>query len=155
MHPNALLIQRFYQAFAARDGQAMAACYARDVVFHDPAFGELHGAEAGAMWRMLTLRAQDLELSVHDIQADAQQGSARWIARYTFSQTGRQVENHIQARFVFADGLILRHDDHFDLWRWARQALGAKGWLLGWTPLVQRAIRAQARRGLAAFQRQA
>jgi len=39
--------------------------------------------------------------------------------------------------------------DHFDLWRWLRQALGAKGVLLGWAPPVQSAVRAQAAKALA------
>lgn len=38
------------------------------------------------------------------------------------------------------------------MWRWARQALGTKGLLLGWTPLLKNAVRAQARKGLKAFQ---
>ena len=42
--------------------------------------------------------------------------------------------------------------DSFDLWRWSRQALGTKGLLLGWTPLVRNAVRAQALKGLRAFQ---
>ena len=33
---NADLIERFYAAFAARDGGAMAACYAPDARFSDP-----------------------------------------------------------------------------------------------------------------------
>jgi hypothetical protein len=63
------------------------------------------------------------------------------------------VHNLIDASFVFADGKIVRHIDTFDLYRWARQALGLKGRLLGWAPPVQNAIRAQAARGLEAFVR--
>ena len=48
MHPNAALIHRFYDSFAALDAAGMRACYHPDVVFHDAAFGELRGAEAGA-----------------------------------------------------------------------------------------------------------
>lgn len=151
-HPNAELITRFYQAFQRRDGEAMAACYAPDVHFRDPAFGELVGVEAADMWRMLTRRAQDLQLEFDQVWADERSGGARWTACYTFTQTGRPVVNRIQARFAFEAGLIVRHQDDFDLWRWARQALGAKGLLLGWAPPVQAAIRRQARKGLAAFQ---
>ncbi|MBF3199877.1 nuclear transport factor 2 family protein, partial [Pseudomonas aeruginosa] len=53
-HPNAELIERFYQAFQRLDGEAMAACYAPQATFHDPAFGELRGREVGDMWRLLT-----------------------------------------------------------------------------------------------------
>jgi hypothetical protein len=70
-----------------------------------------------------------------------------------FSQTGRTVVNHIEASFVFRDGKIAEHHDRFDLWRWAAQALGLKGVLLGWAPFVQKAIRRQAAKGLAAFQK--
>lgn len=150
-HPNHLLIQRFYEAFARLDADAMSACYTDDVLFSDPAFGQLRGAEACDMWRMLTQRAQAFSLTFSDIEANDQAGGAHWVAHYLFSQTGRTVVNRIEARFVFRDGLIAEHHDNFDLWRWSRQALGLKGALLGWTPFVQRAIRAQARKGLAAF----
>ena len=77
--------------------------------------------------------------------------SARCDAWYTFSATGRPVHNVITAHFEFAEGRILRHVDHFDLHRWASQALGLKGLLLGWAPPVQRAIRRQAAHSLDAF----
>ncbi|MGH8352808.1 MAG: nuclear transport factor 2 family protein [Pseudomonas sp.] len=150
-HPNAELISRFYQAFQRLDAEAMAACYAEDVVFSDPVFGDLHGRKAGDMWRLLASRAQGFSLTFEGVQADETRGSARWVATYLFSQTGRTVVNRIQARFVFRDGKIVEHRDHFDLWRWARQALGLKGLLLGWLPPVQAAIRRQAMKGLAAF----
>jgi len=50
------------------------------------------------------------------------------------------------------DGKSCEHHAHFDLWRGSRQALGTKGLLLGWTPLVKNAVRAQALKGLKAFQ---
>ena len=150
-HPNADLVVRFYEAFQKLDAEAMARCYADDVVFDDPAFGELHGPAARDMWRMLTGRAQDFSLTFSDVQADDHVGRASWTATYVFGQTGRTVVNRIGARFVFRDGLIAEHRDSFDLWRWARQALGLKGLLLGWTPLVRRAVRAQARSALDAY----
>lgn len=150
-HSNTELIERFYTAFQQRDAETMAACYTADAVFTDPAFGELRGDEVRDMWRMLVARAQDFSLTFGEIRADEQTGEARWEARYLFSQTGRSVVNTIHARFVFRDGLIAEHRDVFDLWRWTRQALGVKGTLLGWSPLVQRAIRAQARKGLSIY----
>lgn len=150
-HPNAELIQRFYTAFQALDAETMATCYAEDVRFSDPVFTGLRGSEASDMWRMLCSRAEGFSLSFDSVHADEHAGSARWVATYCFSSTGRQVVNTIQARFVFRDGLIVEHHDHFDLWRWARQALGGKGLLLGWAPPVQAAIRRQAARGLAQF----
>jgi hypothetical protein len=62
------------------------------------------------------------------------------------------VHNRIDARFEFdAAGLISRHVDRFNFWRWSRQALGLKGWLLGWTSLVRDKVRAQAAKNLALF----
>jgi len=148
---NLALIQRFYEAFDRHDGDTMAACYAPDARFEDPAFGELQGAEPGAMWRMLTGRADDLRVQLVEHDADDTTGSAHWLADYTFTQTGRKVHNDVRARFRFADGLIAEHDDSFGFHAWARQALGTTGLLLGWTPIVQGKVRREARAGLDEF----
>lgn len=153
-HPNDELLQRFYAAFDARDGDAMAACYAPGARFHDPVFGDLTGEQAGAMWRMLTGRAADLTVELAEHDADDDTGAARWIARYTFAQTGRSVINDIQATFRFTDGLISEHVDRFSFWAWSRQALGPAGALLGWTPLLRGKVSAQARAGLDEFMAQ-
>ena len=150
MHPNAQLIDGFYAAFARRDAAAMTACYAPDATFRDPVF-DLAGIEVGAMWAMLCARGKDLALEWRDVRADDRAGSAHWEPRYTFSATGRPVHNVIDAGFTFRDGRIAAHVDRFDLWRWSRMALGAKGALLGWSPLVRNAVRRQARRGLDAW----
>ena len=151
--PNTELIQRFYTAFQQRDIDAMLACYADDIVFSDPAFGELRGELARDMWRMLVARAQEFALTFGEVAADDQAGRAKWSARYRFAATGRMVVNRIDARFRFRDGRIVEHRDTFDLWSWMRQAMGVRGTLLGWSPLVQRAIRTQARRGLDLYRR--
>lgn len=151
MHTNEELIQKFYSAFQNLDAANMAACYAHDVQFSDPVFPCLQGQEASDMWRMLCVRAQDFSLQFDGIVADDKSGRAHWIATYTFSPTGPRVVNHIQASFEFKDGKILSHQDRFDLWKWSRQALGIKGLLLGWSPLLKHAIQKQAGRGLALF----
>ena len=147
---NAHLIDRFYTAFALRDHETMGACYRPEARFSDPVFGELDGDEVRAMWRMLCERGTDLVVTHSDVEADADRGSARWVASYTFSATGRPVRNEIEARFRFADGLIAEHDDRFALWKWTRQALGPVGLLLGWSPPVQGKVSRQARSALRA-----
>ncbi|MFQ6573381.1 nuclear transport factor 2 family protein [Pseudomonas sp. UM16] len=149
---NSALINRFYQAFQRLDAETMIACYSDDITFSDPVFGTLRGKDAGDMWRMLTTRAQNFSLTFDDVRADEHSGAVHWVASYLFSQTGRTVVNDIQARFVFRDGKICEHHDSFDLWRWSRQALGFKGLVLGWTPLLADKVRAQATKGLRAFQ---
>jgi ketosteroid isomerase-like protein len=150
-------IEAFYTAFQKLDGAAMAACYAPQARFQDPVF-TLQGRErVGGMWQMLTQATQakgrDVwRLEYGNVAADAAQGSAHWEAHYRFSTTGRMVHNIIDASFRFdAGGLIAEHVDRFDFWRWSRQALGAPGWLMGWTPLLQNKIRARAAAGLDKF----
>jgi ketosteroid isomerase-like protein len=146
---NAALLARFYAALGARDAQAMAACYHRDATFSDPVFPALDRDGVAAMWRMLCARGRDLRVAASRIEADAAAGRAHWDATYTYAPTRRPVENRVDATFAFRDGLIVRHDDRFDLARWMRQALGAKGLLLGWLPPARRAVQATAARALA------
>jgi ketosteroid isomerase-like protein len=151
MHPNEELIRRFYDAFAKRDAEGMAKCYAPDVHFHDPVFGDLYGERASGMWRMLAGRAKDLRVEASNFRADDREGSAHWEADYTFAATGRKVHNVIDARFEFEGGLIKRHIDKFDFWRWSRQALGPTGLFLGWSPMVKNKVSSTALKGLDAF----
>ncbi len=149
--PNEELIERFYSAFARRDGATMAACYTADATFSDPVFQNLSGDEPGAMWRMLTERAEDLRIELLEHEAGEGQGSAHWVADYSYAQTGRPVRNDIRASFGFRDGLIGEHVDDFDLYAWTRQALGLTGRLLGWTPILRGAVRKRARAALDEF----
>lgn len=157
MHPNELTLTRFYTAFAALDPDAMAACYAPEASFRDEVFTLSGRDEVMGMWRMLCDAVQkrgrdDWQLVFRDITADSGAGSAHWDARYRFSATGRMVLNRIDARFHFtADGRIVQHRDRFDFWRWSRQALGAPGLLLGWSPLLRRQVRARAEAGLRSY----
>jgi hypothetical protein len=142
------LIERFYAAFDARDGDTMAACYGPGAHFSDPVFPDLNGAEPGAMWRMLTSQANELRVELLEHTTD----SARWRAHYTFSQTGRPVVNDVRATFRFdGDGLIADHRDEFSFHRWARQALGTPGLLLGWTPLLRKQVQSRAAASLERF----
>jgi hypothetical protein len=62
------------------------------------------------------------------------------------------VLNRIDASFTFnAQGLILTHRDRFDFWAWSRQALGAPGLLLGWTPFLRNKVKQQAGNNLRKF----
>lgn len=153
MHPNAQLLTRFYTAFQNRDGAAMAACYAANVEFSDPVFPALKGEAAGDMWRMLTEAGKDLRIEFRDVQADDRTGRAHWEAWYTFSATGKKVHNIIDATFEFEGGRIVKHTDSFSFSRWAGQALGLTGKLLGWTGFLQRKVQGMAAKGLRRFQR--
>ena len=144
---------RFYTAFAARDAERMAACYADDVSFSDPAFPDLRGEAARDMWRMLCARGKDLRVEHRVIEASAGRARVHWEAWYTFSGTGRAVHNVIEAEMEVREGLIVRHRDAFSFPRWARQALGPLGLLLGWTPQLKRKVQRQAALALEKFRR--
>jgi len=150
-HPNSVLIERFYGAFAEGDGKAMAACYAPGIHFCDPVFPDLRGPRAGAMWCMLTEGSGDVRIELLEHEADDARGSAHWKARYTFTETGRSVVNDIHASFRFGDGLIVEHRDEFSFHRWAQQALGPVGLALGWTPILRSAVRKKAAARLGEF----
>ena len=150
-HPNELLITRFYDALARHDAAAMIACYAPEVRFSDPVFPRLDAAGVATMWRMLCARGKDLRIVASGIDADDRKGRAHWVATYTYSATRRPVINEIDAAFAFQEGRIVRHDDRFDLHRWAMQALGISGLLFGWSSPMQGAIRRKAAQALAAW----
>ena len=148
VHTNEKLVRDFYAAFANHDAIGMAACYHPEIVFSDNVFTLLRGKEATAMWAMLCSRGKDLEIILGDVNGDAEGARARWEAKYTFSQTGRFVHNHIDAVFAFRDGKIIRHVDHFNFWKWSSQALGGVGILLGWFPAIKAAVRKKAAKAL-------
>jgi hypothetical protein len=150
------LIITFYTAFAKADWQTMAACYHPHVEFSDEAFVGLKGKEAGAMWRMLIERSKgELIINFSNVQVAGQKGSADWVAEYVFSATGRKVINHIHAEFEFKDGLIIKHTDRFNLHKWAGQAMGFKGKLLGGFGFFRKKVQQTARQSLTKFMQRA
>lgn len=125
---------KFYSSFAAKDIEGMLSCYHNEIEFEDPAFGKLHREKAAAMWRMLLDNPDsNLKISYSDIEAEGNLGSAKWTATYNFGKQRRKVYNVIKSKFEFTDGKIIRHHDNFNLHKWATQALGLQGLMLGWT----------------------
>ena len=153
MNSNKQLIEEFYAAFAIQNSKTMARCYHKEIQFKDPAFGILKGTEVSDMWKMLLERSKgNIKIEFYNVEANENIGSATWIATYNFSKTNRKVINTIKASFKFKDGLIFKHTDYFDLWKWSRQALGWKGHLLGWTGFMKKKIREQAKNSLKTYQ---
>ena len=148
MIANEDLIRKFYTAFQQRDFLTMQSCYHPDATFSDPVFQNLNSKEVKAMWQMLLTSSKDLRVEFSNITSN----SCHWEAWYSFSRTGRQVHNIIDATMEFKDGLIYKHKDHFDFWRWSRQALGLPGLVLGWTPMISNKVRTTARERLDKFQ---
>ena len=148
------VIETFYQAFKNLDAEAMANCYDDSIVFEDPASGELKGKHAGNMWRMLceSQKGKNFVVEASNIVCDETKGSAHWESHYTFSKTGRKVHNIIDAKFEIKDGKIIKHTDHFNLHKWAKQAIGFKGILLGGTNFFRKKLQSQTNYLLSKFE---
>lgn len=151
MQSNKELIRNFYEAFQQLDWGSMIENYHDEVIFWDPVFENLDAKRVKAMWQMLCEQAKDFSLDFRDIKAGEEYGSCNWVAMYTFSKTGRPVINDVKAHFKFHEGKIVEHMDDFNLYKWSRQALGTKGWLLGWSAFVQNKIKRSAKESLRRF----
>jgi len=145
------VIHRFYTAFQQRDYAAMQELYHPEARFSDTVFQDLDAKEVRAMWQMLLTASKDLRVTFCEVKENEHKGSCRWDAWYTFSRSGRPVHNRIRASFELKDGLIYRHTDAFDFWRWSRQALGVSGLLLGWSSMLKKSVRRAARKNLDTF----
>ena len=145
----------FYAAFAALDGEAMAACYAPDVVFEDPALGRLTGRDPGDMWRMLCGSGASPTVTFDVVESTPTAALVRWTPDYAFGPRRRPVHDEVTSRLTLRDGLIVDHHDMFDFRHWSVQALGLPGRLLGWSPMLRSRVRTAARARLAAFQTRA
>lgn len=153
MNANEALITKFYTAFSNADAKTMIECYHPKIHFVDPAFGLLKENQVFDMWEMLILKSKgNIKIEFSDVKADEFSGTAKWKATYNFSKTNRRVINKITAEFAFQDGLIIKHTDSFDVWKWSKQAFGPAGYLMGWTGFFQKKIQEQALLSLKKFQ---
>ena len=152
MNNHMQLIEKFYTAFQQLDAATMNSCYSYDIVFFDPVFGLLKGAEAKSMWEMLCKNAKDFSLSFGNIVTlDEEYSTCDWAATYTFSATGKKVVNKIKANMRFANGKIVEHSDAFSVHQWSKQAFGTIGLLFGWNSIFQNKIKNKAKKNLLLF----
>lgn len=157
MADNSKTIHQLYVALSRLNPAGMAECYAPDAVFEDEVFKLSGRHEIIAMWSMLCdsarLDGPDVwRLDYRDVFAKDNVGSLHWKVRYRFGPAARVVLNRIDSEFLFDDaGLIVAQQDRFKFWAWSRQALGLRGYLLGWTPYLKRRVRKLARQRLVRF----
>jgi ketosteroid isomerase-like protein len=148
MTANEQLINQFYTAFQQKNYKAMQDCYADNAVFNDSVFKNLDAQQARAMWQMLISRSGDMTLTFGNIKEEGNKVAAYWEAHYTFTATGKKVINKIDAAFEIENGKIVKHTDTFDFYKWAKQAFGFGGLLLGWTNSFKEKVRQTAKKKL-------
>lgn len=135
-------LEKFYKSFQSLDAKSMAECYHEDVTFNDPVFQNLKYKEVTTMWEMLIKRSKgQLEIDYHSVMGDSEMAQCIWEADYVFSKTGNPVHNIIHSTMEFKEGLIVKHTDEFDFWRWSKMALGLTGVLMGWSPYLKNRVR--------------
>lgn len=132
---------KYWDALAKGDGKKMAKCYAPDAEFQDEVF-HLHGEDIGKMWTGLFKPGAAVKVKTHPLTETEDIASGTWEAWYEFK--GRPIHNVIHSTFLLKDGKIVSQRDRFPFWKWTRMALGVKGTLLGWTPMVRKAVQKQA-----------
>lgn len=149
MTPSEKTIHQLYTSIANGAISEIQECYHSNVKFNDPIFGTLNGNEVPEMWKMLIEKSKGkLTIDYTIIKSNVHKGSAQWTATYTFGKKQRQIKNTIQSDFYFKEGLIIKQNDNFDIWTWAKQAFGFPGFLLGWTGYMQDKIHKKARLSL-------
>lgn len=151
MTSNKQLIHHFYTSFQNQDVKTMQDCYADNASFSDPVFTGLNAQQVRMMWAMLLRSGKEMRIEFRNIKETKNGATAEWDAWYTFSATGNKVHNQIEASFVIANGKIVKHTDQFSFYKWAKQALGLTGLLLGWTHFLKNKISATAKKKLETF----
>jgi len=156
MSPETSIIQEtrveFYDAFSKKDFKTMQGLYDDNATFTDEVFVGLNANQARNMWEMLLTRSTDLVVKLMDSKSTSgETGIAIWEAKYTFSKTNRKVINNVTSHLTFNNGKIIAQVDAFDFYKWARQAMGTPGILLGWTDFFKRKVQQTAMDGLNKF----
>lgn len=151
MDTNTDIITKFYTAFQKKDAEGMVKHYANNISFEDPAFGNLNGDDAKNMWRMLCSNTSEIEIDFKIMDSHQNQVTAHWVAKYTFSKTGRNVINKIDATFILENQQIVSHVDVFNLWTWSKQAMGPMGWLFGWSDYFRKKLQQTTSKSLSKY----
>jgi ketosteroid isomerase-like protein len=113
------LLARFTAAVEAGDGEALAALFAADGVYHDTFYGAFAGrpAIAGMLRDFFYRDAEAFRWDMRDPVSDGRIGYARWAFSYVSrlpESRGRRVAFSGMSRFVLAGDLIERYDEVFN-----------------------------------------
>ena len=112
------LLKRFTGAVETGDGDALAAVFTADGVYHDNFYGAFQGREAirDMLEGLFHRDAEGFLWDTFDPVFDGRIGYARWIFSYTSRMTesaGRRVVFEGMSCFTVEDGLIKSYDEVF------------------------------------------
>jgi hypothetical protein len=113
------LLERMTRAICAGDGDAAAACFAAEGVYHDGFYGQFRGraAIAGMVCNFFHRDARDLEWRLGEPVCDGAVGYASYDFSYVSKlpgSEGRRVGFSGMARCRLAGGLIERYEEVFE-----------------------------------------
>lgn len=132
------IVTSFYDCFAKGEAKGMLNFYAEEVIFCDPAFGKLSGNRPHEMWRMLLGRFDEhTTINFEVVETEANKAQVKWTAKYHFGKKRRPVTNRVTSTLILKNEKIVEYYDNFDIWKWAYQAIGIGGLLLGWSKFFQ------------------
>ncbi len=148
------VIQRYFDAMAQGQWQAMARCYHDQASFADPLFPDLRGEQiVYHLHRLYEPNSQharkQIELTTHALFSEDRKAQVQWELRCIEAQ--RPVKLIGLSTFAIWDQFIVRHVDEFPFHHWARQTQGLAGALLGRLPFYQRRLQRSARSQLDAL----
>ncbi len=109
------LLERFTAAAEAADGEAFAACFTEDAVYHDYIYGPHTGRKSIAQMLVGLFRRDagpDYRWEMFDPMCDGSRGYAWSLSSFTSTIpafAGRQVVIDGMSRFILRDGLIAEY----------------------------------------------
>ncbi|ARU92149.1 hypothetical protein SCLARK_001685 [Spiroplasma clarkii] len=127
---NKEVVVKFFTALSKGDWKLMNNLYSKDVAFSDTVFGELNYSQITNLWEMLLTENPDLSANFKIVE-DGEVVKVQWVMVSKFGQKHRKVILNILSTLEVSKGKIIKHNDHFDFKKWAKQALGIIGWMLG------------------------
>lgn len=112
--------ESFYKGLQGKNFKEIQAVLDPKVHFRDPAFPNLKGRDAEAMWHLIT-ENKPLKLTYKIYKVDGDTVYGGWVADYELF--GNKIHNVIRSKLTIKNGKITHHRDVFDLDLWAEQAL--------------------------------
>ena len=118
---NKALVQRCFDLWNARDGQAAGETYSVDYVWHGPP-GEIHGRDGiSGLWGSFIGGFPDLEATVERLIGEGDRVVARWTVRGThrgdfqgMAPTNRRITLHVLEEFRISDGVLVEAWETWD-----------------------------------------